>query len=102
MPQTRTCPAGPATIAMEIFEQESIVTDDVYAPMGDTALGSVALQLLPKQLSPDVCIVGVRGPSARRHGFFLSWREGRAVPTNTCDTIGRWFGDPWTPGRGEM
>ena len=51
--------------------------------MGDTALirgiGSAA-----KQLRPDVKIVGVQ--AERAPSYYLSWKEGRAVPTDTCDT----------------
>jgi threonine dehydratase len=76
-------PAGPATIALEIFEQLSAV-DTLVVPMGDTALirgvGAVA-----KQLSPKVRIVGVQ--AERAPAYFLSWKQGQAVPTETCSTI---------------
>jgi len=76
-------PAGPATIAIEIFEQNPS-TDTIYVPMGDTALIR-GVAAAAKQLSPDVCIVGVQ--AERAPSYFLSWREGRAIPTDTCDTI---------------
>ncbi len=76
-------PAGPATIALEIFEQLPSV-DTIVVPMGDTALirgvGAVA-----KQLSPTVRIIGVQ--AERAPSYALSWREGHAVSTETCDTI---------------
>ena len=68
---------------MEIFEQNPS-TDTIYVPMGDTALIR-GVAAAAKQLSPDVCIVGVQ--AERAPSYFLSWREGRAVPTDTCDTI---------------
>jgi threonine dehydratase len=75
-------PAGPATIALEIFERLPGVRT-IFVPMGDTALirgiGSAA-----KQLRPDVKIVGVQ--AERAASYYLSWKEGRAVPTDTCDT----------------
>ena len=52
--------------------------------MGDTALIR-GVAAAAKQLSPDVCIVGVQ--AERAPSYFLSWREGRAIPTDTCDTI---------------
>ena len=72
-------PAGPATIAIEIFEQNPS-TDTIYVPMGDTALIR-GVAAAAKQLSPDVCIVGVQ--AERAPSYFLSWREGRAIPTDT-------------------
>jgi len=76
-------PAGPATIAAEIFEQLP-ATDTIVVPMGDTALirsvGTTA-----KQLSPTVKIIGVQ--AERAPSYFLSWKAGRVIPTETCDTI---------------
>jgi threonine dehydratase len=75
-------PAGPATIALEILEQLP-QTRAIYVPMGDTALirgvGTAA-----RQINPRVKIVGVQ--AERAPSYFLSWKEGRAVPTDTCDT----------------
>lgn len=76
-------PAGPATIAAEIFDQNP-ATDAIYVPMGDTALIR-GIAAAAKQLSSAVRIVGVQ--AERAPSYFLSWREGRAVPTETCDTI---------------
>lgn len=76
-------PAGPATIAAEMFEQLP-TTDTIVVPMGDTALirsvGATA-----KLLSPSVKIIGVQ--AERAPSYFLSWKAGRVVPTETCDTI---------------
>ena len=75
-------PVGTATIAMEIAEQTPQVST-VYVPMGDTALiRGVAAAL--KQVLPSVRIVGVQAECAP--SYYLSWKEGRVVPTDTCDT----------------
>ena len=75
-------PAGPATIGLEILAQLPKVTA-VYMPMGDTALiRGVGAAL--KQVMPDVKIVGVQ--AERAPSYYLSWKAGRAVPTDTCDT----------------
>jgi threonine dehydratase len=76
-------PAGPGTIACEIFEQLP-ETDAIYVPMGDTALIR-GVAAAAKQISSDVKIIGVQ--SERAPSYFLSWKEGRAVETETCDTI---------------
>jgi threonine dehydratase len=76
-------PAGPGTIACEIFEQQPEI-DVIYVPMGDTALIR-GLAEAAKQISRNVKIIGVQ--SERAPSYFLSWKEGRAVETETCDTI---------------
>jgi len=76
-------PAGPATIACEIFEQAP-ATDTIYVPMGDTALIR-GVAAAAKQIASGVRVVGVQ--AERAPSYFLSWREGRAVPTETCETI---------------
>jgi threonine dehydratase len=76
-------PAGPGTIAAEIFEQQP-ATEVVVVPMGDTALIR-GLAAAAKLLSPRVKIIGVQ--AERAPSYVLSWREGRAIPTETCDTI---------------
>ena len=76
-------PAGPGTIACEIFEQLP-EADTIYVPMGDTALIR-GLASAAKQISRNVKIIGVQ--SERAPSYFLSWRAGRAVETETCDTI---------------
>lgn len=75
-------PAGPATIGLEILEQVPEVTA-VFVPMGDTALiRGVAAAI--KQLTPQVKIIGVQ--AAQAPSYYLSWREGKAAPTESCDT----------------
>ena len=75
-------PVGTATIGMEIVEQVPTVST-VYVPMGDTALiRGVAAAV--KQLSPKVRVVGVQ--AERAPSYYLSWKQGKAVPTDTCDT----------------
>jgi len=76
-------PAGPGTIACEIAEQLPDV-DTIYVPMGDTALIR-GVAAAAKQISRDVKIIGVQ--SERAPSYFLSWKEGRAIETKTCDTI---------------
>jgi threonine dehydratase len=76
-------PAGPGTIACEILEQAPDV-DAIYVPMGDTALIR-GVASAAKQLSSKVKIIGVQ--SERAPSYFLSWTEGRAIETETCDTI---------------
>jgi len=76
-------PTGPATIAVEILEQLPNVSA-VYVPMGDTALirgigGAI------KQVSPKTRIIGVQAEQAP--SYVLSWRAGKPLPTETCDTI---------------
>jgi threonine dehydratase len=75
-------PAGPATIGLEILTQLP-ETRAIYVPMGDTALirgvGAAA-----RQLNPAVRIIGVQAKQAP--SYFLSWKEGRAIATETCDT----------------
>src|SRR5712672_1809013 len=76
-------PAGPATISCEILEQFP-ATNAIVVPMGDTALirgiGAAA-----KQIAPQVKIIGVQAEQAP--SYYLSWKEGKGVGTETCDTI---------------
>jgi len=75
-------PVGTATIGLEIMEQVPEVST-VYIPMGDTALiRGIAAAI--KQLSAEVRIIGVQ--AERAPSYYLSWNEGRVVPTETCDT----------------
>jgi threonine dehydratase len=76
-------PAGPGTIACEIFEQQPSV-GAIYVPVGDTALIRGVADAA-KQISQGVKIIGVQ--SERAPSYFLSWREGRVIETDTCDTI---------------
>ncbi|HEY2545988.1 MAG TPA: threonine/serine dehydratase [Candidatus Acidoferrum sp.] len=76
-------PAGPATIGCEILEQAPDVSS-IVVPMGDTALirgiaGAV------KQLAPRVKMIGVQ--AERAPAYYRSWKEGKVVGTETCDTI---------------
>jgi threonine dehydratase len=76
-------PAGPATIACEILDQQP-ATEVIYVPMGDTALirGVAAAARLR---SPKIRIIGVQAEQAP--SYYLSWKEGKPVSTETCDTI---------------
>jgi threonine dehydratase len=75
-------PAGPATIGLEILAQLPPVAA-IYVPMGDTAsIRGIGAAI--KQANPQVKIVGVQ--AERAPSYYLSWKKGVAVPTDTCDT----------------
>lgn len=76
-------PAGPATIACEILEQLP-TTRTIFVPMGDTALIR-GLAAAAHHLVPEVKVIGVQ--SDRAPSYYLSWRQGQVIPTETCDTI---------------
>lgn len=76
-------PVGPGTIGCEILEQ-SPEADSVVVPMGDTALIR-GIGAAVKQTSPRVRIIGVQ--AERAPAYYRSWKEGKAVATETCDTI---------------
>lgn len=75
-------PAGPGTIGLEIADQVPQVAT-VYVPMGDTALIR-GLAAALKQARPGVRVIGVQ--AERAPSYYLSWKEGKAVETETCDT----------------
>jgi threonine dehydratase len=76
-------PAGAGTIGAEIVAQLPDV-NTIYVPMGDTALVR-GVASAARQLEPSVQIVGV--VSARAPAYYLSWKAGSPVPTETADTI---------------
>ena len=76
-------PAGPATIGCEILEQLP-ETSAIVVPMGDTALIR-GIAAAAKQIAPRVKIIGVQAEGAP--SYYLSWKEGKVVGTETCDTI---------------
>lgn len=76
-------PCGTATIGCEIAEQAP-GADVIFVPVGDTALIR-GVAFAAKHLKPDVKVIGVQ--AERAPSYTLSWREGRATPTDTCDTI---------------
>jgi len=76
-------PAGPATIGLEILQQLPQVAA-IYVPMGDTALIR-GLAAAVKQRNARIQIIGVQ--AERAPSYYLSWKENRPVPTDTCDTI---------------
>jgi threonine dehydratase len=76
-------PPGPATIGAEILEDVPGV-DEVYVPMGDTALiRGVAAAL--RLASRHIRIVGVAAETAP--AYYLSWKSGEVTETATADTI---------------
>jgi threonine dehydratase len=75
-------PIGTATIGLEIVDQTWSVST-VYVPMGDTALiRGIAASL--KQLRPNARVIGVQ--AERAPSYYLSWKAGRPIPTDTCNT----------------
>ena len=75
-------PAGPATIGFELVKQLQDLAV-VFVPMGDTALiRGVGAAI--KALLPQTKVIGVQ--AERAPSYVYSWRAGRAIPTNTCDT----------------
>jgi len=76
-------PAGPGTIACEILEQLPSV-GTIVVPMGDTALIR-GMAAATRQLAPAVRVIGVQAETAS--AYYLSWKEGKAINTDTCDTI---------------
>lgn len=75
--------AGPGTIACEILEQQPDIAA-IYVPVGDTALIR-GLALAAKHLRPGIRIVGVQAEKAP--SYYLSWKAGEPVGTDTCNTI---------------
>ncbi len=74
--------AGPATIGLEVVADLPDVTA-IYVPMGDTALiRGVAAAM--RQLVPRARVIGVQ--AALAPSYYLSWQQGRVVPTDTCNT----------------
>ena len=76
-------PAGPGTIALEILQSAPEVRT-IYVPIGDTALIRGVAEAA-KQISGKVRIVGVQ--SERAPSYALSFKAGRPVATESCDTI---------------
>jgi threonine dehydratase len=79
----RDVPAGTATIAVEIIEQLPDVKE-IWVPVGDSALIR-GIASVAKRLRPEVRVVGIQ--AERAPAYYLSWKQGFAVPTDTCDTI---------------
>jgi threonine dehydratase len=76
-------PAGAGTIALEILDALP-EADAIFVPMGDTALVR-GVAAAAKGRKKTIRIVGVQ--AAQAPSYFLSWKEGRAIATETCDTI---------------
>lgn len=76
-------PPGAATIACELLDEVPRL-DAIFVPMGDTALiRGVAAEA--KRRKPAIRIIGVQAEKAP--AYVRSWREGKVVVTDTCDTI---------------
>jgi threonine dehydratase len=74
---------GTATIACEVLEQTPDA-EVVFVPVGDSTLIR-GLAFAAKQLRPGIRIVGVQ--AERAPAYALSFAKGRAVSTETSDTI---------------
>ena len=75
-------PLGTATIAAEILDE--LTPDVIIVPMGDTALiRGIAAEA--KRRHPSIKVVGVQAKEAP--SYFRSWKEGRVITTETCDTL---------------
>jgi threonine dehydratase len=74
---------GTATIACEVLEQLPDA-EVLFVPMGDTTLIR-GVAFAAKHLKPGIRIVGVQ--AERAPAYTLSWRAGKAISTETCDTI---------------
>jgi threonine dehydratase len=74
---------GTATIGCEIVEQLPGV-GVIYVPVGDTTLVR-GLAFAAKKLRPGVRVVGVQ--AERAPAYALSFEQGRAVSTESSDTI---------------
>jgi threonine dehydratase len=76
-------PVATATIGCEIVEQLPNVSE-IWVPMGDTALIR-GIATAAKHLRPSVQVVGVQAETAP--SYYLSWKKGAVVETETCLTI---------------
>jgi threonine dehydratase len=75
-------PAGPATIATEIFEQAPD-TRTIFVPVGDSALIRGVAAVARRR--GGVRIIGVQAELAP--SYYLSWKADRVVRTETCATM---------------
>ncbi|HEY6251682.1 MAG TPA: pyridoxal-phosphate dependent enzyme [Candidatus Angelobacter sp.] len=79
----KVLPAGPATIAVEILDQQP-QTQAIYVPVGDTALIR-GIASATKLLQPQIRIIGVQAEAAP--SYYLSWKQRRPIETPDCQTI---------------
>jgi threonine dehydratase len=56
----------------------------IWVPVGDTVLIH-GIASAAKHLRPEVRVVGIQAECAS--AYYLSWKRGSAVSTDTCDTI---------------
>jgi threonine dehydratase len=76
-------PAGPATISCEILEQLPDVAT-IIVPVGDSALIR-GVAFAARHLKPAIRIIGVQAEQAP--AYYLSWKQGRVIQTDSCTTI---------------
>lgn len=76
-------PAGTGAIGCEIVQRLPDVKA-IWVPMGDTALIR-GIASAAKHLRSDIRMVGVQ--AALAPAYYLSWKQGTVVSTETCSTI---------------
>lgn len=76
-------PAGPATISCEILEQLPDAAT-IIVPVGDSALIR-GVAFAARHLKPAIRIIGVQAEQAP--AYYLSWKQGRVIQTDSCTTI---------------
>jgi len=76
-------PSATGVIGIEILRQRPQVKA-IYVPMGDSALIR-GIAATVKQMSPQVRVIGVQ--AERAPSYYLSWKSGKVVTTDSCDTI---------------
>jgi threonine dehydratase len=76
-------PLGAATIALEI-DAELTDVDEIFVPVGDSALIRGVGGTM-RTLQPRARVSGVQAEQAP--AYYLSWRAGRVITTDDCDTI---------------
>jgi len=76
-------PAGPATIACEILKQLPKASA-IVVPMGDTALIR-GIAAAARKIARRTKIIGAQ--AERAPAYYLSWKKGKVVGTEKCDTI---------------
>jgi threonine dehydratase len=75
--------AGVATAYLEILEQVPDL-DYIFVPIGGGS-GACGACIVAKALNPCIKVIGVQ--AERAPAVYLSWKQGRLVETETCDTF---------------
>ncbi|MCR4397790.1 MAG: threonine/serine dehydratase [Firmicutes bacterium] len=75
--------AGVATAYLEILEEEPDI-DYLFVPIGGGS-GACGACIVAKSLNPRIRVIGVQAEKAP--AFYLSWKNGRLVETESADTF---------------